>query len=1043
MPCASDIFILSPNPLGLSMKMSELWPNVFSVIRYSAIQVETLADALGQELLCAPADPFAEDLILTRSGAIGRWLTQRLSMSLGSSGHGDGVCARVRFLTFTSYAGYVRGGDDPWSADLLVPEVMAAMDEMVSQDGFAQVGAYLGDGMSRPRRRVGFSRSTANRFSSYAKWNIDMLRSWDIGDFVGPDGSPLGSSQRWQAHLWNRVCQRVGSTPWEDAERLCESAMSSAAQFSRIAVFCPDVLCPLDERLLTALDSVHPVLAFSLPCASPVDESDFSRISRKMTQQLTFTTSVLDRLALEDRTLPEIPGPNTLLTSIQHRLITGELSHAVLDDSVHIHSGYGDQQADILADLLTSLLEDDPELEPRDILVLVHRMESHQRMLEAFFRPDSRDSSARHQIRASVSASEPETNTAEDLLIFVAGLVQGRATAEDLLRLVGFGSVMSQFGFSDADLDKISTLISSSGIRWGLNPAHRANQHMESFAQNTWMAGLGRMVLGVGLSEDDLVFKGTVLPLDAVDSDTVRIVEALGQIIAHVRMCCETWTAPAGPPEWASRFRTTLDFLTGSAWETTPAGQTLTNFGATSSPPLTLEEAESLFVHIRTEQVRRSSFLNGDLALAELGTMSLVPHKVVVVFGLDADSFPHQPTADGDDLAQCVVEDSRTTDLQIFYDALISAREKFIAVYAGFDPATAAPTPMPTPLLDLVSLVESCSPTGSAQGLVHVHSPLEASTHVRTRSVPEPLRALIPVPTEVEIDDLAQLYTNPAAYWLRRNAGLLPSVLKETDPMETEIPMALSPLDKWQIVTRMIHLLLAQKTPDAILQAELRRGTLPPGQMGISVAQDCVRQASAIVGQAKPLLDQPLSWRTISLDSPDVPDLVGQIPVHGTTVLDTLAGRVQPRQEIGAWASILSLKVAYPDQVWRAVLVGNRGTVTLTSPDPIQARRHLDYLRQIHLKGLVSPLPLPPSASAHVAKFMARRQDWKMSEVERRLEDIWAREPSWSMIWPTPAAMLAEPPQSGESAPHESSTSRFMALTHGVYVPMMRAGGVS
>jgi len=1025
------------------MKMSELCPNVFSVIRYSAVHVETLADALGRELLCAPADPFAEDLVLTRSGTIGRWLTQRLSLSLGSSGHEDGVCAQIRFLTFAQYAGYIRGGEDPWSTDQLLPEVMAAVDEMAGQEGLAQVGAYLGDPVSRPRRRVGFSRSAANRFSAYARWNIEMLRSWNRGDFARPDESPLDSSQMWQALLWNRVCERVGSTPWDDAEQLCELAMSSASQFSRIAVFCPDLLRPLDEKLIAALDSVHPVLAFSLQCASPVDDSDFSRISRKLTRQLTFTTSVLDRLASEDRTLPEQPGSRTLLASIQHRFATGEPSLTVCDDSVQIHSGYGDQQADILADLLVGLLEDDPELEPRDILVLVHQMETHHRMLEAFFRPDTGDSGARHRIRAAVSADEPENTTAEDLLVFLTELVQGRATSEDLLRLAGFGSVMSQFGFSAVDLDKISTLISSSGIRWGLNPAHRANQHMESFAQNTWMAGLGRMVLGVGLSEDDLVFKGTVLPLDAVDSDTVRIVEALGQIIAHVRMCCETWTAPAEPREWASRFRTTLDFLTGSAWETTPSGKTLTDFGATSSPPLTIAEAESLLEHVRAEQVRRSSFLNGDLALAELGTMSLVPHKVVVVFGLDADSFPHQPPADGDDLAGCGVEDSRSADHQIFYDALMAAREKFIVVYAGFDPATAAPTPMPTPLLDLMSLAEACVPASSAQGLIHVHSPLEGIARVRTRPSSELSPVPAPQPTEVEIDDLAQLYANPAAYWLRRNAGLLPSVLKETDPMETEIPMALSPLDKWQIITRMIHLLLAQKTSDAILQAELRRGTLPPGQMGVSVAQDCLRQAGAIVAQARPILDQPLSWRSVSLSSPGVPDLVGQIPVRGTTVLEILAGRVQPRQEIGAWATILSLRTAYPDQMWRAVLVGNRGTVTLTSPDSDHARSHLDYLRRTHLKELASALPLPPSASAHLAKFMARRQDWKMSEVERRLEDTWAREPAWSLIWPTAAAMLAEQPEADENTPDESFTSRFMALTHGVYVPMMRAGGVS
>ena len=1024
--------------------MSEPCPNVFSMIRYRAIQVETLADALGQELSCAPADPFAEDLVLTRTGAIGRWLAQRLSSHLGESGHGDGICARVRFLTVPQFATLIRPGEDPWSSDSLLPHVMDAIDQVPDQEQFAQVRAYLGEFHHRPHRRIGLARSTSNRFAAYATWNQDMLRSWLDEDFVGKDGSPLDPDQVWQAYLWNRVCEQVGTTPWADADHLCDQVQSSASRFARITLFAPDLLRPVDEKLLVALDQAHPVTVYSTLCASqPLSHSEFDRVSTKLNQQLTFTTSVMDRLVCADRILPTPCLPTSLLGSIQHRLATGQPTAATWDDSVQIHNGYGDQQAEILADLLLDLLEKDPHLEPRDILVLVHRMDVHQGLLDAFFHfDDSPHSSPRHRIRASVSI--PETDTIADLLVFLMGLIYGRATAEDLLRLTSFPSVMSQFGFSRPDLDKISTLVSSSGIRWGLNPAHRRSQHMESFAQNTWMAGLGRMVLGVGLSEDDLAFTGTVLALDGVESDTVRLVEALGQIIAHVRMCCETWTAAAEPAQWASRFHATLDYLIGTSWEATSIGTIIADLGSSSSPPLNLAEVEAWFMRLQERHAWRSSFLNGDLGLTELGTMSLVPHKVIVVFGLDADLFPHPGSIDGDDLVGHTMEDARIKDHQIFYDALMAAREKFIAVYSGFDPATAAPTPTPTPLLDLLSLCGS----GSEHALIHVHSPGQSIPPPRTspalvQSESRPETSPAPPPSEVEIDDLGELFANPASYWLRRNAGVLPSVLKETDPIATELPIALSALDKWQIVTRMIRLLLALKSPEAIIDAELRRGTLPPGQIGTALAQDCLRQASAIVSRAKPFLDQPLGWRTISLSTDGVPDLVGQIPVHGPSIVETLAGKVQPRQEIGAWAKILSLQIAYPDQTWRAVLVGNRGTVTLTAPDPRHARHHLDSLRRIHLKGLTSALPLPPSASAQLAAFMARNLPWNMIDIERRLGETWAREPAWSLLWPNYTTMMAEPPLSDEDSPDESFTSRFAALAHGVYVPLMKAGGVS
>ena len=38
-------------------------------------------------------------------------------------------------------------------------------------------------------------------------------------------------------------------------------------------------------------------------------------------------------------------------------------------------------------------------------------------------------------------------------------------------------------------------------MRWGLDAAHRAAFKLESFAQNTWEAGLDRLLLGVAMAE--------------------------------------------------------------------------------------------------------------------------------------------------------------------------------------------------------------------------------------------------------------------------------------------------------------------------------------------------------------------------------------------------------------------------------------------------------------------------------------------------------------------------------------------------------------
>ena len=1177
--------------------MSELCPNVFTMIRYSGATVEILAEALGQELRAPVADPFAEDLILTRSGALQRWLTQQLSLTLGSTGSGDGICARIRFCTVEQFTDSLRADGPDWSADALFPQVLSAVEDLVDTDPFARVRTHLGDPNTRPRRRSGFARQTANRFAHYIRWNADMLSAWQRGEFVLADGSPVPRDEVWQALTWNQMCEMMGSTPEQDLAQVCTIASSQASRFSRIGVFCPDLLTAAHERILAALDcgrgSGQPVMVFGLQHRA-ADNEDLRRLSARLSFRSWQCDEALSRLDPHGVGLTGPSVPLNLLGRVQMGLRgdapgsdadfgsdrdfgndrdaaiafgarggsfaprPGQAGTAVpcrdgFDDSIQIHAAHANQQVEVLADLLVDLLRSDPGLEPKDILVLVHNMDDYAASLDAFFRTDdSLQAGARHRIRASVCSDQPPAHDPAELLVFLMDLVNGRATAEDLLRICASPFVAGNFGFTSGDLDRLSTLVPASGIRWGLNAAQRGSEGMESFPQNTWMAGLGRMVLGVGLSEEDLTYRGTVLPLDAVDSDTVRVVEALGQIIAAVRRCCETWTTPAAPAGWADRFITALDDLTGSAWRTTPTWKAIAGVRLHACPDLSLAEIEPIFAQIWKEQAWHSAFLNGDLAVTPLGSMSLVPARVIILLGLDADSFPHPTSADGEDLAdiwqrhaspvqdgpagpaasgQCEdgkphdrgtgtedgelagghiragnqdIDSPRIRDRQIFHDALMSAREKFIAIYKGFDSLTSTPAPMPTPLADLLELAGLCSQpdqnptsTGSLtpfsglraqESLVRVHSsersapsrgpgkggPVgsQAGTMESTRSIKQTTAQTISTPShgaeptaaascaiqithhhrsmltvevnqpgQIDIDDMCDLFINPASYWLRRNAGIQPSVLKQSDPTPCSMTVTMSALDSWQVTSRMIRLLLAEKPADAIIQAELRRGILPPSQAGVQAASECMVQARSVVARAQPLLSVPLSWRSILVDSGQDMDLTGQIGVHGSSIVEVLAGRVQPRHEISAWIKLLGLQTAYPEQIWTANLIGNKASITLTSPNPDDATRFLARLSSVYLAGLASPLPLPAAPAAHLARFTTRglRPTWP--EISRRLSNEWAHDPAWQLIWPTQEDMRGQ-----KQLPSDSSMdfpSRFEALSHEVYEPLIRAGGVS
>ena len=58
---------------------------------------------------------------------------------------------------------------------------------------------------------------------------------------------------------------------------------------------------------------------------------------------------------------------------------------------------------------------------------------------------------------------------------------------------------------------------------------------MSAFSQNTWAAGLDRLLLGVAMDESDDRFLGTALPLDDVDSQDVDLIGRLAECLDRVR----------------------------------------------------------------------------------------------------------------------------------------------------------------------------------------------------------------------------------------------------------------------------------------------------------------------------------------------------------------------------------------------------------------------------------------------------------------------------------------------------------------------------
>ena len=137
-----------------------------------------------------------------------------------------------------------------------------------------------------------------------------------------------------------------------------------------------------------------------------------------------------------------------------------------------------------------------------------------------------------------------------------------------MLDLAANPPVARRFGLGEDELERMAQLVAGSGVRWGLDAQHRRRFGLDSFGQNTWAAGLDRILLGVAMDSEGDRFIKTALPLDDVDSGDVELVGRIAELLSRLTSFCRRVGGFGAAPErhsldwWLATCREALDSLT-------------------------------------------------------------------------------------------------------------------------------------------------------------------------------------------------------------------------------------------------------------------------------------------------------------------------------------------------------------------------------------------------------------------------------------------------------------------------------------------------
>jgi exodeoxyribonuclease V gamma subunit len=1028
---------------------------------HRAPRTDQLADALG-ELLAAPLDdPFAEEVVVVPAKGVERWLTQRLSHRLGTGQRGgDGVCAGVRFLTPHSLVSMLldRRRDDLWDPDHLVWPLLATIDDSLDEPWCATLAAHLGhgldgdEGLLRRNRRYSVARRLAGLFASYAVQRPTLVADWRESRDTDGAGQPLDGDLRWQAELWRRLLARVDEDPPDVRNnRVLQQLRDGGDDLTlpaRLSLFGHTRLPVTEVELLTALGE-HRDVHLWLPQPSPRLWDDLGdlggvvprdqdrsadRVGHPLLASLGRDTRELRRLLADVRAAsaaPEPTAPDTMLGWLQHDLranhapTVDERATRTLRDgdrSLQVHACHSAaRQVDVLREVLVGLLDDDPTLEPRDILVMCPDIETFAPLISAGFGladvVDDAEGGGHPAHRLRVRLADRALSSTNPLLAVAATLVElagGRVTASDVLDLATHEATRRRFTFTDDELARITRWVVDAGIRWGIDGPSREQFAMAGFDHNTWRSGLDRILLGVAMSGDDHRHLGRGLPVDDVASSDIDLVGRLAEYVGRLGRCLTALAEAGTVREWMTALgdgvRSLTEIPREDGWQLPQFERELARVGITGADagvPLRLADVRALLQSRLGGRPTRANFRTGTLTVCTMVPMRSVPHRVVCLVGLDDGVFPRTTSVDGDDvLARRPLtgeRDARSEDRQLLLDALLAAVETVVITYTGANEHTGAERPPAVPLGEILDATERTTAT-SVRDHVLVRHPLQpydvrnlepgglagdrpfsfdhaalagAVAATGPRTPPPPLLAgpLPPAPrVDVSLAELKAFLTHPVRSFLRGRLDV--STPFEPDELSDAIPVGLNALEVWQVGDRLLREVLAGQDPTAVMTAEQLRGTLPPGGLGRHALTEVTEECQKLFSRTAELRAGEPRSIDVAVDLGDGRRLTGTVSrVHGNKLVSLGYSRLKPRQRLLAWLDLLALSAALPDEHWTSHAVGRERAGpkrALAGPLDHRAVEWLRDLVALRDEGLDRPLPAPLATSAAWAETHAR-----------------------------------------------------------------------
>lgn len=990
----------------------------------SSNRVETLQQILSHQLTEFPlSNPFAAEIIVVPTFAMGRWLNLRFAQQ-------QGIAANIQYplpagWLWSTAASIIEGVPelDPLRLESLIWRIYSALPNLLDDGAFKSLRDYLTEDESGVKRWQ-LSVKIAELFDRYQQYRPQMIRDWS--------SKP---ADNWQALLWQELQTELAENHRVAALSRLVSELRQGQNFAslpeRISLFAISSLPPifievmhaLAEHTETTLYQHNPTdqywadlknrkalnrLQLSEPVQAGYYETGNELLVSWGRQSQAMQDSLLEygSLASSDSEFNFPPGDTSLLRSIQQSIFELEACPKNLqpDESLTVHICHSPlRECQVLHDHLLHLLDNNPDLSSEDILVMVPEISLYAPYIEAVFTHD--ESGGRPYLPWNLSdISIIDEHPLVQTFLQLLKLPNSRFAYSEIISLLEIAEIRQRFDIDEQGLIEIRDLLDTSNIRWGIDGSHKESLGLPAIEENTWHQASDRIFAGYALG--DIEYWHGIAPLAQVDSNRAVNAGRFWKLFERLQYWRLTLNQSATAPEWQARLNALIDdlfvridFRDDHLQQIRDCIDQL-NLAENSliSPPLLLHWFEQQL----SVQNKQGRLFSGGVTFCGMRPMRNLPFPAICLMGMNDVAFPRREARNDFDLMaqnrQPGDPHKGEEDRYLMLETLLCTREALYISYTGRslkDNSPCQPSVLVQELLDFLDFKFELDPANYARisdqiSTVHPMQAFSADNYLNHPGsydeywcdVANHLQSPKPVTTEtrwplqleisnndnlesIDLRQLQRFFRHPVKYYFNSQFKIY---LGEDRTDNDDESFSLDSLESWEIKARLAKdLIRGEVSQSKLLRAE---GKLPHGSAAEIELKDIHRQNQVWLDQLK--VYAKLGTESIVIRCPLEHNqvLFGEVSDYysGIGLMHYTASKFKAVNLFSLWLDHLALCACDLLPVGEiSKLISLDKVVELKPQDTASAISQLGDYAEIFQQGLQSILPVFPKTSYELA----------------------------------------------------------------------------